>query len=114
MQIKDISDDDSKHIIQLHKILTMACRELKVSVADAKIIDESFQWFKKFATVAGKTQEAEAEARNQGEKTETEKAEGLSGVKIKDYNPGDLTVVSGGKKSKTTKSKAKTKGKKRK
>ena len=86
---------------------------MKFSVPDAKIVDESTRWFAKFVTMAGQIQKYEKEKAEQEGPKEGTPAEGMSGLNIKDYNPGDFSVVQGGKKSKT-KAKTKIKAKKRK
>lgn len=116
MQMKDITEEDGKNIIQLHRLLSRVLQEMKFSVQDATIVDQSIKWFSKFSVMAGEIQKFEAEKKGSSEKKVGEKAEGLSGLDIKDFNPGDLTVVSGGKKTKskaTKKAKAKS-GRKRK
>lgn len=109
MQMKDITEEDGKNIIQLHKILNLATREMKFSIEDAKVVDESLKWFAKFATMAGQIQQFEREkAAKEAPREGTPAGDGLV---IKDYNPGDLTVVSGGKSKSKSKSKAKSKTK---
>lgn len=113
MQIKDITEDDEKNIIQLHKILNQVLRELKFSVADAQIVDESCRWFQKFAVMAGQVQKFESQTKEK-EKDKKTSGEGIEGLNIKDFHPGDLSVVGSTKKATRSKAKSKTKAKKRK
>ena len=108
MQVKDITPNDEKYIIQLHRILARVLKELKFNIADARVIDDTIQWYGQFAEICGKQQELEKKL---GDNPVPAKSDGLNDVLIKDYNPGDLSVVGGKAKGKT---KAKSKSKKRK
>ena len=93
MRISEISERDGQSIVSLHKLLKKIISEMKFSLADAKVVDEAFRWFQVFVTQAAQVQKMETDNK------EPEKPEDKSGLKIKDYNPGDLSVVSGGKKT---------------
>lgn len=85
MLLTDISDKDAKMLLQLKSMLIKTVQEIKFSLGEAKIAQETIEWFDAFLAAASNAQKMERKQLAQ------KKTEGLSSVKIKEFSPGNVS-----------------------
>lgn len=102
MQVTAISDIDGKCLTQVKNILKLTVKEMKFSLGDARIIDETIQWFDAFMSACANVQKMEAKKNLPTGQNQPQKTEGLGSLKIKDFNPGSIPIKKSGSKAKKT------------